>query len=314
MNSEKLTPVLLTFVLLVTAALTVTLTTGKAHAQKSSPNGSVVQSEITHPSHFSFLLGGIAPKGERQHKLTKNDRGNIYEWSQQNQTIVAQFGPATNVKGDVWRLSEIESTYDPVEKKSELTGVTTSFYPHGVRSKTRCSGASEETAQCVTASRKFCETFKARNKPLGIQITDEGTRENILRMGRECSAYADYLNQTLDPVKLLNGAERGERDENVVKSDLAALKDLKTSATAKAVNGFELKGLNDWFGADDKVGASTTGMKNRADRLKQAGSDFRALSHLAAMCSETTFVEQGRGTGWTLPQDTPHSKAPAVVR
>lgn len=308
MNSRKLRTTLLA------AFVAATFSGTKAHAQKSAPNGTVVQSEISHPSYFSFLLGGIAPKGDRQHKLTKSDNGDIYEWSNSNQSVVAQFGPAADIKGDVWRLSEMEYTYDPERKKSELVGITTSFYRHGVRSKTRCSGASEETAECVTASRKFCETFKARNKPLGIQITDEGTRENILRMGRECSAYADYLNQTLDPAKLLNGTERSERDQNVVKSDLAALRDLKTAATAKSVNGFNLKGMNDWFGAEDKVGASTTGMKNRADRLKQAGSDFRALSHLAAMCSETTFVEQSRGAGWTLPADGTRTKDSSVVR
>lgn len=280
----------------------------QAQTQAGSPNTTVVQSEIQHRNNFSFILGGIAPKGDRAHKLTRDPKGNIYEWSKPTETVVAQFGRATDITGEVWRLSEIEVSKEVGSQKETFSGVTTTFYKHGVRSKTKCSGPPAETAQCVTASRKFCETFKARNKPLGIRITDEGTKENILRMGRECSDYADYLNLTLDPNKILNGSERSDRDENVVKADLAALREFKGSATTDAVRKLKLDGFDDWFGSDDKVGASTTGMKNRGDRLKQAGTDFKVLSELAAMCAETTFVEQSPGAGWTL--EKPRSKAP----
>lgn len=274
-----------------------------SNAANNGPTAEMVNNEIRNTDHFSILLGDVSGSTRRQYQETKTANGKLIEWSSGRNFAAARYGdPVVSDKG-VWRMTELDM------KDGVFTGTTTSFYENGVRSKTLCQGNVGSEANCVTATRKFCESFKAKNKNLGISIQDEGTKANIASLGRQCSDFADYLRETLNPNELLDGRERAERDENVVSSDIDAISRLKDDVKTKNVKDAKLVGMDAWMDRDTKLGASTSGMKDRNACLKQVSSDLRSLSQLAFMCADVRFVEQYSGAGWQLPASGSKSKS-----
>lgn len=274
-----------------------------SNAANNGPTAEMVNNEIRNRDHFSILLGDVSGSTRRQYQETKTSNGKIIEWSSGKNFAAARYGDPVVSGNGVWRVTELDV------KDGVFTGSTTSFYENGVRSKTQCQGSVGSEANCVTASRKFCESFKAKNKDLGIAIQDEGTKSNILNLGRQCADFANYLQETLNPSGLLEGRERAERDENVVAADIDAISRLKDEVKTKSVKDAKLVGMDAWMDRDTKLGASTTGMRERADRLKQASTDLRSLSRLAYMCADVRFVEQYSGAGWQLQQNNSKSKS-----
>lgn len=275
-----------------------------SYAANNGPSAELVNNEIRNRDHFSLLLGDLSGSTRRKYQTTSTSNGNILEWSSGKNFAAARFGDPIG-KG-LWRVTELDL------KDGVFTGSTTSFYEHGVRSKTLCQGEVGAEANCVTATRKFCESFKTKNRNLGVSIQDEGTKANILNLGQQCSAFTDYLRETLNPNELLEGRERAERDDNVVASDVDAISRLKDEVKMKSVKDAKLIGMDAWMDRDTKLGANTSGMKNRSERLEQVSSDLRSLSQLAFMCADVSFVEQYAGAGWQLPKN--NSKGKSITR
>jgi hypothetical protein len=73
---------------------------------------------------------------------------------------------------------------------------------------------------------------------------------------------------------------------------LQAIDAVRKAAQSKPLQDAKFKGLSDLYGKGDDVGASSTGMRDRAQRLKDIGADFKVLSKLAFTCSDATFVEE----------------------
>ncbi|MDX9731091.1 MAG: hypothetical protein RBT63_04915 [Bdellovibrionales bacterium] len=264
-----------------------------AHAQTSKqeakpPSDTIVYSEVMQQNLFGFILGAPTGRANLQIKTVKHERGNIQEWTNDRDVSAIQYGKDSSIKGDVWRLSEVRTLDD------SITAVTTTFYQHGVRSKTVCDGKVAATPSCVTATRTFCSNFKRQSADLGINTNNSDTVNRFQEVGEQCAVYAEYLDKTLDPNKIIVDYQRSERDRNVVERDIAAIHDLNQSLSSgpKKSKGTIMRGMDDWFGKGNAVGVSSSGMKQRSNRLKEISNDFRSLSHLAAMCSEITFVSQ----------------------
>lgn len=286
--------------LLVTVFFNVSI----SNAQVKRPSDNVVAEQSRFRNQYSIVLGGTVARGNTPAKETKNTNGNILEWNSGMDSVAVQYGQSE--ADGVWRLTEIDSSLIDVEtvrstnsadavikKVPSFRSVTTSFNENGVRSKTSCDGNSVDTVQCVTASRKFCHRFQVESKTfgkkLGLDKMNAETTKKLSDMGRQCSEYASFLDNTLDPNITISGRERADRDEAMVEGDLNAIRAMKAALTRKDLGGVKLKGLNDRFGSDQAVGANTSGMKNRFERLREVRNDFRALSDLAVMCTDIEF-------------------------
>lgn len=274
-------------------------------ASFAKASDSLVQTEIEHSKMFTVtndrLQSFIKPE-----TATNNDDGVIMEWSRPDRSVAAQFGRAKGIPA-IWRLTEVESSVDSKTQVRTFKATTTTFDDQSVRAKTFCEGPVTESAQCVTASLKFCREFKAKSsRDFGMNTASDGTREKLLGLGKQCADYANYLGTTLNPNQRLNSTDRAIRDDDTVTKDIAAIRSVKDAMKTGDLKG--LSGIDDWHGKEDKVGASTTGMKNRSERLQGAANDFLILSKLAVMCSELQFAGKDAGTKWKNPTSSGATK------
>lgn len=284
-------------VALVAASL-ISFNISSARAADKGPSDSLVQNEITHKDYFNVVMQGVTPAKDHQpSSKTKLGSGELLEWSVGESASAAIYGSAEiESEPGVTRLTELEL------KKGELNAVTTTFFRNGLRSRTECMGKTSATLQCATASRNLCEGFKVNMKKYGGQLglvgsggNVEGAKQQMLNLGQQCSQYASFLDNTLDPNKLMTGSARASRDGSIVENDLKAIDAVRKAAKSKPLENASFKGLSDVFGKGDDVGASSTGMRDRSDRLKNIGADFQVLSKLAYTCADARFVEERDG-------------------
>jgi len=268
-----------------------------ANAAEIGPEDGLVQNEIAHKDHYNIVLGGVtAAKDHEPSSRSKLNGADLLEWSIGGDAVAATYSNAGLAgERDVWRLTEVDL------RKGEVTAVTTTFFKKGLRSRTECSGKTSSTLQCATASRNLCEGFKVNMKKYGAKLgliagagsaVSEGTKQQMQKLGEQCSQYASFLDNTLDPNKLMTGNGRRNRDSAIVENDLKAIDAVQKAAKSKALKDVSFKGLNPWTGPGDDVGASSTGMRDRSTRLKEIGSDFKLMSQLAFTCADATFIEE----------------------
>ncbi len=298
-----------------------------SNAQEKRPSDGAVTGQSRFNSRYSVLLGGPVARANSPAKETKNANGNILEWNNGMDTVAVQYGKSES--DGIWRLTELDSDLVEIEvarstnseeailkKVPSFRAITTSFSADGVRSKTLCDGNSVDTVQCVTATRKFCHRFREESKTfgkkLGVGKMDGEAARKLTDLGRQCSEYANFLDNTLDPNLTINGRERANRDEAMIEGDLNAIRAMKSALTRKDLNSVKMKGLNDRFGSDESVGATTTGMKNRFERLREVRGDFRALSELAVMCTDVEFSKSAES--WDDQSEKERSKVKKTVR
>ncbi|MBL7687271.1 MAG: hypothetical protein JNJ49_04510 [Bdellovibrionaceae bacterium] len=249
----------------------------------AAPNDGLVQQELIGKDYYDFMAGQILINPGLPIKEVKTKTGQAVGTTVGKDSAIAQFAKDESIPGGIWRLTEVHFT------KGRFNASSTTFYSSGVRAKTFCDGDSGETTQCVTATRKFCEEFKKRARATGLDSKDAAAKGKFLELGQQCSTYANFLNTTIDPNKMLTDSQRVQRDDDVLSSDLDAMKALKEMSPEKSVRDLKLKGFGDHWGREDAVGASSSGMKNRFDRMKDIGRDFMSLSRLATMCSDIQF-------------------------
>lgn len=249
----------------------------------AAPNDGLVQQELIGKDYYDFMAGQILINPGLPIKEVKTKTGQAVGTTVGKDSAIAQYAKDESIPGGVWRLTEVHST------KGRFNASSTTFYSSGVRAKTFCDGDSGETTQCVTATRKFCEEFKRRARGSSFDPSSAAGNGKLMELGRQCASYASFLDSTIDPNKMLTDHQRVQRDDDVLSSDLDAMKALKEMSPEKSVRDLKLKGFGDHWGREDAVGASSTGMKNRFDRMKEIGRDFMSLSRLATMCSEIQF-------------------------
>lgn len=249
----------------------------------AAPNDGVVQQQLISNEYYDFFGGQVFINPGLQIKEVKTKTGQAIGTVVGKDSGIAQFAKDESISGDVWRLTEVHFT------KGRFNASSTTFYSSGVRAKTFCDGDSAETTQCVTATRKFCEEFKKRSRGSSFDPSSAAGNGKLMDLGRQCASYANFLNTTIDPNKMLTDSQRVQRDDDVLSVDLDAMKALKEMSPEKSVRDLKLKGFGDHWGREDAVGASSTGMKNRFDRMKEIGRDFMSLSRLATMCSDIQF-------------------------
>ena len=261
----------------------------------AAPNDGLVQQQLISNEYYDFIAGQILINPGLPIKEVKTRTGQAVGTAVGKDSAIAQYAKDVSIPGGVWRLTEVHST------KGRFKASSTTFYSSGVRAKTFCEGDGAETTQCVTATRKFCEEFKKRARGADFAGNGASGKTKFLELGEQCSSYANFLNAAIDPNKMLTDSQRVQRDDDVLSSDLDAMKALKEMSPEKSVRELKLKGFADHWGREDAVGASSTGMKNRFDRMKDIGRDFMSLSRLATMCSDIQFgTENGisdTGTG-----------------
>lgn len=264
----------------------------KGGTPEPAPKIEFVNPEISDAGRFRVVLEGISPSPQYQIQPKKTDIGSVFEWTRDLDTVAAHYGASKD--DGIWRLTEVRSNLDELTKKRRFLAITTSFSKNGVRSKTNCEGLVTEPIQCVTATRKFCHKFKESagkgDEALGaikLNFSDEKATAKIRALGLQCSNYAAFLDRTLNPNNTLESPERAERDD-VIRGDISTIQAVKKNTSRGDLG--KLKGLDDNWSPLEDVGVSTTGMKNRAARLRAVSSDFRALSTLATMCAETGFA------------------------
>lgn len=257
---------------------------------------STAQIEIQNQRYFTIEKNGIKPI-ILPFKI--DQATSTVEWSKPNEAVLASYAPDTVER---WRLTEINLRTDRDTKKQTFSGSSTTFYSGGMRSKTICEGEADTTPSCVSASRKLCAVFKKQSAAMKQKLFGDGGKSEIVNLGRQCSDFAGYL-QGLSPESNLSQAERTERDTAVVEKDIEAIRDLKKRARNNELQNLDLKGMESYW-SETKVGASVSGMKNRANRLKEVSHDFVMLSKLAAMCADIDFETPPGGLGWTLPKSS----------
>lgn len=270
-----------------------------AHAA-APPSDDKIQREMIGKEFYNVEGGKLYIRSDLSPAVVKTKLGNTVAAMRGQDSAIAQYAPAPEISGNAWRLTEV------MLASGRFSASSTTFYSDGVRAKTFCDGGVAETTQCVTATRVFCEGFKKKARGQTPFAAFQGDAKKFVEVGQYCSQYADFLGQTLDPNKILNDSQRQKRDDDVLRFDLEAIRALKDDSPDSKLRSLKLKGLGDMWGRENAVGASSTGMKNRFDRLQSASGDIIALSSLATMCSVTEFGSADsdrRGENSDTPKD-----------
>ncbi len=232
-----------------------------------------------------------------------------------------------NPSGDYWRVIHIS---EPKDDKSIWTASATTYYDWGLRARTECEATLDQPINCITATQRLCSSFikkiRAPNysnldlKGKGpTQLADQcselssmSTRDSRTPdLTQKCLDLSSALLSTLDPMTSLSDQHRGVRDDEVVVPDVKAIRDvyLKLKQKQSAVDKRDLRSLTDSerpLGAkiEDRLGASTTGMRNRTEALeealvdlkegkpakKKAMADLKRLARLGELCLDQTVV------------------------
>ncbi len=281
----------------------VVLQISQASAANTGPSDSTVQTEIVRKSLYNVSLGAINALNDRPATATTKlkDGSTLLEWQNGKETLAASYGNAgLKDSPNVWRLTEVDLT------ENKLSAVTTTYFKNGLRSRTECKGETDATLRCATASLLYCEKFKRNMSIHGAKLglvtdwgkqVDQGVKDRIKTLGAQCSDYATFLANALDPNKMMEESERKRRDDNIVKTDLAAIDQIRKSAKTQALREASFKGLNDIIGKGDDVGASSSGMRDRLDNAKDFGTELQVLSSLAITCADAKFVAEGAVNG-----------------
>jgi hypothetical protein len=288
----------------VVAASLISFNISVSRAADNGPDDGLVRNEIVRSNYFQFASGAITPTDIRKPSFkSKLEGADLLEWTTGDDVIAATYG---NVGGEgkggggknFSRLTQIEL------KKGELSAVTTTFFKNGLRSKTECIGKTSSTLKCATASRNLCQYFKENMNEDGAKLgfIKEGgavspdVKKRMLVLGEQCSEYASFLKNLLDPNEaIVTGSSRGNRDSELVEKDLQAIDAVRKAGQSAALKNASFKGLNDMWSKGDDVGASSTGMRNRSDRLQEIGADFKVMSRLAFTCADAKFTEEFEG-------------------